>query len=140
MQQYIQFISNNWLLVTAFAVVLVLFMLNELYNLKFGICKLSSAQAVDLMNRHDAVVIDLRSGEDFKQGHILGARNMPHAELSQKMTDSDLKQRAIILVCQNGQQSFTSGNQLQKEGFVQVASLAGGMAAWQNESMPIVKE
>ena len=98
-------------------------------------------EAVLLINRKDAAIVDLREPNEFKAGHIPHARNVPAGELSGRMKELEkLKAKPVLLVCQSGARSAQTCGALQKEGYSQAVALAGGMAAWQQAGMPVEKD
>ena len=97
--------------------------------------------AVQLINRQDAAIVDVREPNEFKGGHIPNARNIPAGQFDNRSKDLEkLKSRPILLVCQSGTRSAQAGAKLQKLGYKDVAALAGGMAAWQQAGMPVEKD
>jgi rhodanese-related sulfurtransferase len=97
--------------------------------------------AVQLINRQDAVIVDVREPAEFKSGHIPNARNIPLGQVGDRLKELEkFKARPILLACATGNRSATAGSTLHKAGFGQVFSLAGGMGAWQQASMPVEKE
>ncbi len=135
--QIFEFISNHPILVGLFAVLLALFIRNETQR---GGKSLSSQELVNLVNREDALVVDVRDSKEFEAGHIAGAVNVPHSALEKRVNDiGKHKERPIILVCAMGQHSGAVGTQLRKQGFTNVARLKGGMAEWRNQNLPVVK-
>ena len=102
---------------------------------------LNPAEAVGLMNREKAVVVDVCEPAEFAAGHITGARNVPLAQLEAQL-QGVVKNKAtpVILVCQAGARSSRALAMARKLGYENVHSLAGGLKAWQAASMPISKE
>ena len=101
---------------------------------------LSTLQATQMINREDAVVIDLRDAPAFAKGHILGARNVPLAELPRRTGELEkFKAKPIIVHCENGNRSARAVAALRERGFSKVYLLAGGYAAWQQASLPVQK-
>ena len=97
-------------------------------------------EAVQLINRRDAVVLDLRNAADYKSGHITNARHMPEGEIDSRMKELEkVKARPIIVSCARGNRSMSVANRLRKLGFADVFSLRGGIAAWQQANMPLEK-
>lgn len=97
-------------------------------------------EAVQLINRRDAVVLDLRNAADYKSGHITNARHMPEGEIDSRMKELEkVKARPIIVSCARGNRSMSVANRLRKLGFAEVFSLRGGIAAWQQANMPLEK-
>ena len=97
-------------------------------------------EAVQLINRRDAVVLDVRDAGDYKAGHITSARHMPENQIESRMKELDkVKTRPIIVSCARGNTSMKVANRLRKLGFTEVFSLRGGIAAWQQANMPLEK-
>jgi len=97
-------------------------------------------QAVQLINRRDAVVIDVRDAAEYKAGHITNARHIPEGELDARMKELDkVKAKPIIVTCARGNRSSAVAASLRKRGFAEVLSLRGGIAAWQQANMPLEK-
>jgi rhodanese-related sulfurtransferase len=93
-----------------------------------------------LINQSKAVVVDVREPAEFAAGHLRDAKNIPLAELSNRLGELDkFKSKAIIAVCQSGQRSAKAAAQLKKAGFNEAFSLDGGIAAWQSQGLPVAK-
>ena len=97
-------------------------------------------EAVLLINREKAVVIDVCSPEEFAQGHVIGAKNLPLGELEAKLAQV-VKNKSIpvVMVCQVGARSARAAATAQKLGYENAQSLAGGLKAWQAANMPVEK-
>lgn len=101
---------------------------------------LNVAEAVLLMNRDKAVVIDVCEPGEFAAGHINGARNVPLAQLEAQLPNVvKSKTTPLILVCQAGVRSGRALTVARKLGYENAQSLAGGLKAWQAASMPVSK-
>ena len=101
---------------------------------------LNTLQATQLMNRSDALVVDLRSAADYAKGHILGATNIPAPDLEKRMAELEkYKARALIVHCADGGRSGTAAAALRRAGFGNVVSLSGGFGAWQQAGLPVEK-
>jgi rhodanese-related sulfurtransferase len=97
-------------------------------------------EAVQLINRRDAVVLDVRDAGEYKSGHITNARHMPESEIESRMKELDkIKSKPIIVSCGRGNRSMNVANRLRALGFAEVFSLRGGLAAWQQANMPLEK-
>lgn len=95
-------------------------------------------EAVQLINRRDAVVIDVRDSGEFATGHIANARHIPEAEIANRLRELEkFKSRPIVVSCRTGSRSVIASGLLRKNGFKEVFSLRGGIAAWQQASMPL---
>ena len=100
----------------------------------------STLEATQLMNREDALVIDVRDADAYAKGHILGAKSVPLADLARRAGDLDKhKSKAVIVSCQNGDRSAAAAATLRQNGFSRVHPLHGGFAAWQHAGLPVQK-
>lgn len=132
-----QFIINHWQLWLLFIVILFLTFLNELITQKKKAKQLSPQDVVELINNEHAVVIDLRDKEAFKKGHIIDAVNAKSDDFEQQKMDK-YKNQTVILVCERGIQAAAVAAKIKTLGY-QPAVLGGGIAAWQNADLPLVK-
>ncbi|MGZ5116247.1 MAG: rhodanese-like domain-containing protein [Burkholderiales bacterium] len=97
-------------------------------------------EAVQLINRRDAIVLDIRDAAEYKSGHITNARHVPESELDSRAKELEkMKSRPIIVSCARGNRSANVAARLRKLGFDEVVSLRGGLAAWQTANMPLEK-
>ncbi len=137
MDQVFEFAVNNALLVGAFAVILALFIRNEMQR---GGRSVSAQQLVDMVNRESAVVLDVRDKKEFDTGHIVDAINIPFSVLDSRVDELKKHQdKPIIVACKMGQTSGSAGTLLRKHGFENVSRLTGGVSEWRNQSLPVVK-
>ena len=95
------------------------------------------AEAVRLMNREKAVVIDVCEPAEFAQGHVVGARNIPLAQLEGHKDLPGNKNLPLVVVCASGMRSQRAAGLLRKAGFATVHSLQGGMKAWREAALPV---
>lgn len=101
---------------------------------------LSAADATQLINRRNAVVLDVRTTDEFGKGHVPQARSIPFEELSAKAAQiSKNKSTPLLLVCQTGQRARKAEQVLTDAGYAEVYTLQGGIEAWQTAGMPVVK-
>jgi rhodanese-related sulfurtransferase len=138
MEQLFAFISNHPFLVGAFAVLLALFIRNEMSR---GGAAVSAQELVQLVNNDGAIVVDLRDKAEFEAGHIVDSINIPFAAIETRMDElNPHKDKPIVLACKMGQHSGSAGTQLRKAGFEQVSRLRGGIADWRAQNLPVVKK
>lgn len=105
-----------------------------------GATEVGPMEAVQLINRKDAVMVDLREPAEFGVGHAPNARNIPQSQLDKRVGElAKLKGRPVILVCQTGGRSHAVTAQLRKAGLGEVMVLSGGINAWQQANLPVEK-
>lgn len=105
-----------------------------------GVAETSPNEAVLLINRANAVVLDVRDEAEFAGGHIADARNIPLSQLEARIGEiRKLKDRPIIVNCQTGLRSAKAGDILRKHEFSKVHNLQGGLNAWVQAKLPVVK-
>jgi rhodanese-related sulfurtransferase len=97
-------------------------------------------QVTQLMNRGKTTVIDVRTADEFAGGHLRDAKNIPLADLGNRIGELEKsKNRTVVVVCQSGARSEKAVRQLAAAGFADVWSLDGGVAAWQAAGLPVTK-
>ena len=137
MQQFFEFIGNHPFLVGTFALLLVLFIRNESRR---GGNSVSPQQLVDMVNRQNAVVVDIRERKEYQAGHIVDSVNVPYSALESRLDElKNYRDRPIVVACKMGQTAGAAGTVLRKKGFENVSRLTGGMAEWRNQNLPVVK-
>lgn len=105
-----------------------------------GAKEVSPAEAVLLINRENALVLDVREENEFAAGHIPAAKNIPLAKLIERAGEiRKYQQKPIVVNCQAGVRSGNACGQLQKAGFTNVSSLKGGLNAWNDAKLPVAK-
>ena len=139
MDQLIQFFCNHWVLWLTLLFILILIFINEMLAQKKQAKQVSPQAAIDLINHQQAVVIDLRDTELFNKGHIIDSVRVSADDFQKKSMDK-YKNKLLVLVCARGQQSQTLAVTLREQGYVNTMVLAGGIAAWQAENLPLVKK
>ena len=97
-------------------------------------------EAVQLINRKDALVIDVRDTGEYDAGHIAGARHVPEKQLAERLKELEkFKDRSLIVVCRSGARSGAAVQVLRGNGFGEAVNLSGGIGAWQLAGMPLEK-
>lgn len=101
---------------------------------------LTPTETTQLINRRNALVIDIRTKEDYSLGHLPQAKHIALDTLADKAeTLSRNKAVPIIVVCQTGTRAERACSTLKKVGYSEVFSLAGGIVTWQKENLPLIK-
>lgn len=141
MQQLIEFVSNHALLSGVWVVLFVMLVFGLVNGVVSPIKELSTHDATMLINKQDAVVVDIRQQAEFGKGHILGAQLLKQEQVTKndfsKVEKS--KNKPIIVVCAMGMNSRRVAAQMLKAGFEHVSVLKGGMGAWVNAGLPVKK-
>lgn len=96
--------------------------------------------AVMLINRKDAVVLDVRDDAEYASGHITNARHIPEKHLEERMKDLEkFKTKPVIVSCASGRRAAVVADALRKQGFADVVALRGGIGGWLQAGMPLEK-
>lgn len=139
MQDLTFFLTNHALLTAAACAVVILLAIIEFLRLKRQTFNVSVNQAIQLINRENAVIIDLRPQDAYRKSHILDAISIPAADIRDKKKIDKYKTKTLLLVCQNGVESQKIAAFLLKAGY-NAYSLSGGIRAWAEANMPLAKE
>ena len=124
----------------ALAGITIALVANEVANLLGGVRRIGPAQLTGLINRDNALVVDLRAPGEFEKGHIAGSKNVQPSQF-----DPEHKQLAaakalpVVLVCRVGQTASGAAKRLRKAGFERVYVLDGGIGAWQQDGLPMAR-
>ncbi|MCX7042792.1 MAG: rhodanese-like domain-containing protein [Gammaproteobacteria bacterium] len=112
----------------------------EVARLFSGFKSVNPAGLTALINREDALLVDLSASTDFEKGHIPGAKNVapsqfdPESKLLAKVRDLP-----VVVTCRSGTASADAAKKLVKAGFKKVYWLDGGIGAWQQANLPLTK-
>jgi rhodanese-related sulfurtransferase len=98
---------------------------------------ISSQEAVRLMNREKAIVVDVSEPGEYAVAHIAGSRNIPLGRLDAARELPTNKALPVILVCAGGNRAARAAKALQAKGYQKVAVLAGGLAEWKTANLPV---
>ena len=137
MFQFLEFIGNHPVLTAMWMITLgaIIF-----YHRRTSASSVAPLEAIMMINRKDAIVVDIRERKDFDSGHIVESFNIPFSKLKQRVTElRKHKQKPVIVVCKLGQQSGDAAKLLQEAGHEEVVRLTGGLAEWRAQSLPLVQ-
>jgi len=138
-ERRVEFILKNILLI-GLALGSGLMLVWPLLNRGGAAANLGPSDAVLLINRSNALVLDVRDEAEYAAGHITDARNIPFAALDARIQElGKFKDKPILVNCQAGMRSGKAVSILQKHGFSKVYNLQGGLNAWQQAKLPVVK-
>lgn len=105
-----------------------------------GIASLTVTEAVMLINRKSALVLDVREADEFAQGHLQGARHVPLSQLSARLKELEkFRDKPVLVVCQRGKRANAAAKLLKAQNFTTLNVLKGGMLAWTDAKMPSSK-
>ncbi|HEY9120457.1 MAG: rhodanese-like domain-containing protein [Marinobacter sp.] len=138
MERVFEFAVNHYILVSLFVAFLLAILVLESRR---GGAKISAQGAVNLINRDEAVVVDIRDRKDFNEGRITGAINIPLNSIKSRASElKKFKDKQIIVADKMGQHSAMAVKQLNAEGYTNVVRLNGGIADWKGSNLPLVKK
>lgn len=140
MDQLLTFSTNHPFIVGGI-IVISLMLINSLFAEKLrGYTSVTPAQTTQMINRENAVVLDVREMNEFTGGHIVNAIHIPLSALKARINElNKYKDQKVIVSCRSGNRSSHACASLKKEGFTEVFNLSGGVMAWENASLPLVK-
>jgi len=135
------FLLNNLALVALFLASGVMLLWPEISKLAGGGGgEVGTLEATRLMNQANSLVLDTRDAKDFAAGHLPRARNIPLADLPKRLGEiGKFKDKAVIVTDRGGPRAGSASRYLKREGFANVFTLKGGLAAWQQASLPVEK-
>ena len=133
-----KFLIDNWMLISVALASGAMLLWPVLKGATGG--GVSTAEAVQLINRERAVVVDVCEAEEFAAGHVGGAKNVPVAQLEQRLPEV-VKNKTVplILVCASGARASRALGVAKKLGYDKAQVLAGGMKSWKEANLPVEK-
>ncbi|OBX08655.1 hypothetical protein QV08_03540 [Gallibacterium salpingitidis] len=142
MPKALAFASQHTVMVIAWVVVFVGTIYVFAKSIMSGAKEIDQATLSLLVNRQNAIIVDVRSVDDFLRGHIAGSQNFLPSEIKQQKLGKleQYKEVPVIVVCATGLTSRSSAEQLYKQGFKQVYSLKEGIQGWRTANLPLVKK
>ena len=136
----LQFVRLNPLLATGTAIALAVVVVYEMRARSESLISVSPQELIRLMNQ-GALVLDLRSAEQFAAGHLTGARQMSGDSI---LTAGDAlkryKEKAVVVYDDAGSASAAAVRRLNAQGFTRAAALRGGLAAWRADNLPLARQ
>ena len=141
MSPYSEFIANNIVLFAALGIILALILRLEIKRALRGFKVVTPAETVQLMNREDALLLDVREDNERVQGTIKGAKHLALSVLRQRVEElKEFTEKPVIAFCKTGNRSQEACEILKKNEFTNVMSLKGGLEAWRTVNLPVVKK
>lgn len=141
LHEFTAFVIKHWALVGAFFIVLILIIIEEAKSVSARGDRVSAFEATRLINKEEAIVIDLRDASSFRDGHIVNAKNIAIADIDLHLEKLNThRDKPIILVDAIGMKTTPIVLRLKQAGFQKVMTLKGGIEAWKSANMPLVKK
>jgi rhodanese-related sulfurtransferase len=139
-QQLQVFLGDHLMLALGLVGVTIALIVNELSRFTRGYRAVNPAQLTALINRENALVVDVSASGDFEKGHVVGSRNVLMAQFDPENKQlAKAKELPVAMVCRSGTTSADAAKRLVKAGFTQVYWLDGGIGAWQQANLPLAK-
>ena len=138
----LEFLIDNAVLVMAALTSGGLLLWPALRGAQAGGQAVSVSEAVRLMNREKAVLVDVRDAATYAAGHATGARHVPLDDFSKSPMPVVLpsnKTTPVLLMCDRGLSASKAVSLLRKGGYERALTVEGGMAAWREAQMPVEK-
>ncbi len=142
MQEYIDFFSGEPILSIAWVAIAALLIQSLIKSKISGVKSIAAQDAIMMINKQNAVVVDVRPADEYKKGHIVNAKNIPVSQIDKGgFTEIEKhKDSPIIVVCASGDRSSGAAGKLVKAGFAQVNNLSAGMSGWAAANLPTTKK
>ncbi|WP_392567013.1 rhodanese-like domain-containing protein [Utexia brackfieldae] len=142
MSEILPFAKNHPILSLAWLIIFGAIIYLTVKSTMSKVAILTNNEAVNLINKENAVVVDIRNNDSFKRGHITESHNILPVDIKNASIKSieKFKDHPIIVVCDNGMTSGASGELLVQQGFSKVYALKDGIAGWNGDNLPLVKK
>lgn len=138
MEQLGEFISNHMILVSVFVILLVVLIRTLITDITQKGMNISTSEATQMINREDAVIIDIRDKAEFEDGHIINAINIPFNSIKEQTAQiAKHKSAPIIICCRSGLNASSAVAPIKAAGAERVYRLKGGIDAWRSASLPL---
>ena len=135
-----EFVSQNLLIVMLFVGLTVAIVVSFVGRFTRGYREVTPAELTRLINRENALVVDLSPLAEFEKAHIPGSRHVAPSQFDPENKDlAKIKDRPVVVVCRNGMSAGAAAKRLVKAGFSQVATLGGGVQQWLAAELPVAK-
>lgn len=134
------FLGNHLALSALFLLLLVALVVTQLMTLLRKFKELTPAGLTLMMNRENPLLVDISPRDSFEKGHIPGAKHVLMSQFDPESKDlAKAKELPVVVICRAGQTAQGAAQRLVKAGFQKVYYLGGGMGAWNQAQLPVVK-
>lgn len=132
---WLDFVNEQWLLLSVLAALIATLIWHE--GRKAG-QPISFHEVTRMLNQEEGLLVDVRDSAEYKSGHIVGALNIPHSKLMERVGElKKYREKTIIITDKLGQHAGAAGRILKQHGF-EVRRLQGGMSEWTQQNLPVV--
>jgi rhodanese-related sulfurtransferase len=134
------FLENNWALVLVMLVSGAMLLWPLIQGRLSPTREVGAMQATQLINRENALMLDVRETQEYEGGRVPNAVHLPLSQLAGR--GDELKKfvaRPVIAYCERGARSRSAAGTLTKLGFAKVYTLRGGLRAWSEAGLPVEK-
>ena len=140
MEHFPEFIANHLFLVSLLIGILMLLLWNLFGASLSGIAEVAPMEATRLLNHEQAVILDVRPEQEYAEGHILNAINIPVDKITGQQDDlNKYRNQPVILCCKNGMDSMRVARVIKHSGFEKVYCLKGGLQTWRTAGLPLAR-
>jgi len=141
MAQFAEFVSNHWVLFLELVIIVGVLLGTTVLAPLRGYKSIGPADVTRLINHEDAVVLDVREGNEFHEGHIVNSIHVPLSALKTRVGELEkFSSRPVIVSCRSGHRSANACSTLRKRGFKNLYNMGGGILAWKNANLPLTKK
>lgn len=141
MHELLPFLQQHWILVGLLIIILIAITITEALHNQSKLSYVTPQQLVEMMNRDQCVVVDVRSKNAFTDGHIIKSVNLPAASIKQHLDKlQDYTDQTLVVVAEQEPEAMKSAKVISYEGFEHVKVLKGGLRAWREEKLPMEKK
>jgi len=139
MEQFNEFVGNHMPLFLALAVIAGL-LAHNFWAAMTNTSAVDPARVTELINREDALVVDIRAMADYAKGHIINAINIPSNGFKDQLHQLQKhKDNPIIVTCATGTTAGSVCKILRENDFEKIYELKGGMMSWNSVNLPLSK-
>jgi len=131
------FVQQNWMLILVMIVSGAMLVWPLIQRRLSPMKDVGNLAATQLVNTKNAVLLDVREPNEFTDGRLPGAVNVPLSQLVGAKEIGKLSGRPVIVYCERGGRSRGVGAALAKQGITDVYNLAGGIRGWKDAGLPL---
>ncbi len=141
MNRLLEFTAAHPLMIGAIVVVALIAVVLEIRHRATGSGAVGPTDAV-LMANQGALMLDVRNNaEHFAEGHIIDARHVRGSDLESSLDAlKKYREKTVVVYCDTGATSAAAVRLLKSKGFTKVFNLRGGLQAWKQENLPLVRD